>query len=177
MAHVMRGNNNEERRALLFKIAFRSKVYLHKRKQVENWLFCSVNNNKIMDFDEDDLALSQDGRPRSSRGAGMRPMTSGGVRPSTANRPTSRRGSGVGSNETTSATVRPFSRQGSAMGGRPQGSSMGGRPIGSAMGGGRLGSAMHRSAVPGTASRLQGDFHKEYLLDQNFFRNRIHFFH
>ena len=48
-----------------------------------------------MDFDEDDLALSQDGRPKSSRGAGMRPMTSGGMRPTTANRPTSRRGSGT----------------------------------------------------------------------------------
>ena len=116
-----------------------------------------------MDFDEDDLALSQDGRPRSSRGVGMRPMTSGGMRPSTANRPTSRRGSGVGSNETTSATVRPFSRQGSAMGGRPQGSSMGGRPIGSAMGGGRLGSAMHRTTVPGTASRLQGDYNRTLM--------------
>ena len=48
-----------------------------------------------MDFDEDDLALSQDGRPKSSRGAGMRPTTSGGMRPTTANRPTSRRGSGT----------------------------------------------------------------------------------
>ena len=110
-----------------------------------------------MDFDEDDLALSQDGRPRSSRGP-MRPMTSGGMRPSTANRPTSRRGSGMaaGSNETSG--TRPFSRQGSAIGGRPPASAMGGRPIGSAMGGGRLGSAMHRTTVPGTASRLQGEF-------------------
>ena len=70
-----------------------------------------------------------------------RPITSGTQRPTTANRPMSRRGSAV---------ARPFSRQGSAIGGRPLGSAIGGPP-----GGGRLGSAMHRTTVPGTASRLQ----------------------
>lgn len=91
-----------------------------------------------MDFDDEDLAASQD-----SRGGPTRPTTSGG-RPLTASRPISRRGSAIASNG-----MRPFSRQGSAMGG--------GRPLGSAMAGGRLGSSMHRTAVPGTASRLQGE--------------------
>ena len=88
-------------------------------------------------------------RPASSRG-GMpqRPTTSGGQRPTTSNRPMSRRGSAM-----TPAGGRPFSRQASAIGGRPLGSAIGG-PGGGA--GGRLGSAMHRTAVPGTASRLQG---------------------
>ena len=52
---------------------------------------------------------------------------------------------------------RPFSRQASAIGGRPLGSAIGGP------GGGRLGSAMHRTAVPGTASRLQGNIKIEIL--------------
>ena len=55
-----------------------------------------------MDFDEDDLALSQD-----SRGGQMRPTTAGGgQRPTTATRPTSRRGSAIGG----PSGVRPFSR-------------------------------------------------------------------
>lgn len=95
-----------------------------------------------MDFDDEDLSASQD-----SRGGPTRPTTSGG-RPMTASssnsRPISRRGSAIATNG-----MRPFSRQGSAMGG--------GRPLGSAMAGGRLGSSMHRTAVPGTASRLQGE--------------------
>lgn len=103
--------------------------------------------------------MSQDMRPASSRGQPTRPVTSGGQRPTTgiAGRPTSRRGSAVASN---SGSARPFSRQGSAIGGRP---------LGSAMGGGRLGSAMHRTTVPGTASRLQGKYltwgSKAFLVD------------
>ena len=93
-----------------------------------------------MDFDEDDLIMPGE-RPASSRGPGPRPVTSGGQRPTTATRPMSRRGSAM-----TAAAGRPFSRQSSAIGGRPLGSAIGGR----------LGSAMHRTAVPGTASRLQG---------------------
>ncbi len=55
---------------------------------------------------------------------------------------------GVMPQQAPATASRPFSRQASAIGGRP---------IGSAVAGGRLGSAMHRSAVPGTASRLQGN--------------------
>ena len=118
-----------------------------------------------MDFDEDDLVMTSE-RPASSRG-GMpqRPTTSGGQRPTTSNRPMSRRGSAM-----TPAGGRPFSRQASAIGGRPLGSAIGG-PGGGA--GGRLGSAMHRTAVPGTASRLQG----MKIQDLNWKKNYNFFFH